>query len=166
MREFKAAVKALDLVLKYHPCGLGVLLGTYPPPDAAAWNEILSLDRPATEAVRVHGGSPSERLLLCVARADEMDRIVDAMGGWEGVRRATEAVRDDYPDIWRHFVRYLDRVEGASAVKNAVAGCSPREALAEELGVSPITLTKHRQEVPFMIARKAMNPAFSSADAG
>ncbi len=157
MREYAAAVKALELVLKYHPCGLAVLLGQYSPPDAETWDEILSMDRPSGENVMVKGGSPSERLLSCVAAADEMDQIIGTMGGWSGVRSAAEAVKADYPALWLHFVRHLDKVEGARGAQISDGDLSPREAVAAELDISPRTLTEHRYKVPRLIARKAMN---------
>lgn len=157
MRDYKAAVRLLELLLKFHPCGLAVILGTYPPPDAEVWDELLALSRPVSEAVRVQGSPSSDKMLLCVARADEMDGIVREMGGWTNIQAAAEAVRAEYPEWWLHFVRYVDRVDGARGNYNSSMQGTPRALLAAELGLDPQTLSEHRYKVPAMIARKAMN---------
>lgn len=156
MCDYKAAVRLLELLLKFHPCGLAVILGTYPPPDAETWDELLALSRPASEDVHVSGGSTRDRMLMCVARADEMDSVVRDMGGWNNIKAAAEAVRVEYPEWWLHFVRYVDRVDGARGNYNSSLQGTPRALLAAELKIDAQTLSEHRYKVPAMIARKAM----------
>ena len=157
MRDYKVAVRTLELLLKYHPCGLGVILGTYPPPDVEAWDELLSLSRPSAEQIRVGGSPVNDKMLLRVARADEMDCVVREMGGWGNIKAAAEAVRLEYPVWWLHFVRYVDRVDGARGNYNSSMQGTPRALLAAELRIDAQTLTEHRYKVPALIARKAMN---------
>lgn len=160
MREYAAAVRALELVLKYHPCGLAVLLGSYPPPDAETWDEILSMDRPSSDPVYVSGGSRESRILACVAAADDMEGIIKSMGGWHNVNQCAQALRMEQSTLWNHFVAHLDRVEGSRSTRCGEGDQSPREKLAAELGITPKTLTIHRYTVLRLIARKAMNRYF------
>lgn len=160
MKAFESAVNVLELLLKFHPCGLAVMLGKFTPPDVDTWRELIDASRPAGETVKTHGGAPSQFILSCVAAADEMDRVIATLGGWRGVREATEAVRTDYPIFWLHFVRHLDKVEGARGALVSNPFLSPREEVANELKITPRTLTEHRYKVPRMIVRKALNEEY------
>ncbi|MBP3751872.1 MAG: hypothetical protein J6H20_04540 [Pyramidobacter sp.] len=157
MRDYKAAVRLLELLLRFHPCGLGVILGTYPPPDAEAWDEMLALSRPSCEYVRVGHSPTHDKMLESLVRTDELDTLVTEMGGWDGIKSAALSTRIEYPVWWTHFVKYLDRVDGARGNYNSSDEGAPRTLLAAELGIDAQTLTEHRYKIPAIIARKAMN---------
>ncbi len=152
MKEFDEAVRTLELIIRFHPCAVAVLLGAFRPPQSAEdWDELKPARR---NAERVKGGDQPDPMLDKVSRAELLNRTIARIGGWKRVNAAANLVRFKYGKAWEHFMGHINNVQGRC--RDSVDGCTPLERTAMELHIHPNTLINHRYMIPRKIVRECI----------
>jgi hypothetical protein len=118
----------LEILVRFHPAGLGVLLGRVPPPEASEIAAVLSsfADR-GYLGVRIAGGRAipeAERVLFL---SDAFLGIINAAGGWERICRAAREVRETVsPSFWREAADYAAYIAQGGKIRDGRGGFGKR----------------------------------------
>jgi hypothetical protein len=121
-------VAALELIARFHPGGLGVLLGLVREPSASEIALILSsLSERGDIGVRISGGravGEAERILIL---GDIFFGIIDAIGGWEHICAMTREVRETIsPALWAEAADYATHIAPGGRIRDGCGGMGTR----------------------------------------
>lgn len=152
-------VDLLELVLRYHPAPLRVLLDPDFIPSPEEVGPLLSAANPREDlGVRVDGGDAVYEAERRLVRFEGVEETILRAGGWPHIAAAIRLYRDFAPTEWAllaDYVRYGIRPGGA--VRNGDGGRLARVAALH--GVSPETVTERRRRIPVEIARGILSEA-------
>ena len=121
-------VAVLELIARFHPAGLGVLLGQVRAPESAEISEILlSFSERSYLGIRIIGGHEipaAERLIFI---CETFFEIINAIGGWEHINRMTREVRDEVSDrFWQEAADYATHISPGGKVRDGRGGMGDR----------------------------------------
>nr|WP_321499424.1 hypothetical protein [uncultured Dethiosulfovibrio sp.] len=151
MNRRDALIGIIELLIRFHPEGIPILLGDVARPLGLGWLPLLEGARGDDDlGVKICKDPSISQLLDQVGQVDEIDRVLEGIG-WKNVVEATRAVRSFSPLDWDMFVLHLSFVTDYSRLGDK----SPLQAIADKCGVSPKTVSRRRQEIPEQIARLA-----------
>ena len=153
MKKIPALVAVIELLLQYHRKALRILLGDYEP-TLIELSEIVQAASEVDETpMAATSGLPRSKQLTDIVRGEEIQRIVDEIGGWKQLAEAVKAYKEAYPKAWAIFVDHLLSI--TSAGSSRIEDQSQLERLAQKYGVCFSTISDKRRVVPIAIARYA-----------
>jgi hypothetical protein len=117
-------VAVLELLARFHPAGLGVLLGQVREPDATEIAEIIAaFSGRSYLGVRISGGREIPEAERFVVLGDIFFGIIEAIGGWEHVYLMTREVKDDIgPELWGEAADYAAHIVQGGKVHDGRGG--------------------------------------------
>jgi hypothetical protein len=120
-------IAVLELFARFHPAGLGVLLGQVREPEAVEIAEIVTAfsDR-GYLGVRIAGnrGIPeAERLVML---GDMVLGIIESIGGWAHVYRAAREVKDTMSALWHVAADYATHIAHGGKIRDGSGGMGKR----------------------------------------
>jgi hypothetical protein len=120
-------IAVLELIARFHPAGLGVLLGQVREPEAAEIAELVTaFSSRSYLGVRIAGnrGIPeAERLVIL---GDIVLEIIKEIGGWTHVCRAAREVKDTIPALWRVAADYTAHITQGGKIRDGSGGMGKR----------------------------------------
>lgn len=123
----------LERVVRFHPCGLRLLIGDIP--------ELEPGDIP-----RLLKGSDD-------TLGKRLEEVLASIGGWRSVIAAAMAYRKSRPKEWEIFADHAIWVEVGATSR--LPGESQLDRIAEKHGVSRDTVQRRRKQVVLAIAQTA-----------
>jgi hypothetical protein len=121
-------VAVLELLARFHPAGLGVLLGQVREPEAAEIAEIIAaFSGRGYLGVRIAGGQEIPEAERLVVLGDIFFGIIEAIGGWEHVYRMTrEVMREVSPSFWQEAADYATHIVQGGKIRDGCGGMGKR----------------------------------------
>jgi hypothetical protein len=121
-------VALLEFFARFHPAGLGLLLGQVEEPSAAELTGIIySFSSQSNLGVRIGGGlfiPEAERVTSL--HGIVMD-IIDSVGGWEHIHKITREVKNEvHPNLWRESADYAAHITPGGLVRDGKGGMGGR----------------------------------------
>jgi hypothetical protein len=121
-------VAVLELFARFHPAGLGVLLGQVNEPDDTEIAGILLTFSGRSElGTRIAGGRPipeAERIIMLEAA---LFGIIDGIGGWKHIYKMTREVRNTVsPAFWREAADYAAHITQGGTIRDGSGGMGTR----------------------------------------
>ena len=119
----------LELLARFHPARLGVLLGQVCPPDTEEIAELLSIFHTASDlGARISGGGnrlpEAERLLVLT---ETFICIVEAVGGWEHITATANQVKVEVTAAWWQSAHdYVTYITPGGHVRDGEGGMGER----------------------------------------
>jgi hypothetical protein len=148
-------VAVIELILRYHPKGLRVLVGEVEPTTEELNQMIRSAEKYdedlVTRVVRPFPSSPQERALI---RADTILSIVNDVGGWKGLAIMARECRELRSESWEIFRLHVEwiKVGGGTRLENGTA----LQRIAERFRISPDTVLRKRHYIVSAIVEAAI----------
>jgi hypothetical protein len=117
-------VAVLELLARFHPAGLGLLLGQVREPEAAEVAEIIAaFSGRSYLGVRIAGGRAIPEAERFVILGDIFFSIIEAISGWEHVYRMTREVKDDVgPELWQEAADYAANIALGGKMRDGRGG--------------------------------------------
>ena len=121
-------VAVLELLARFHPGGLGVLLGHVREPSGSEITAILSsFSEHSDIGVRISGGSAIPEAERIIMLEEIFFGIIDAIGGWEHVYRMTREVKDTIsPAFWAEAADYATHIAHGGKIRDGSGGMGTR----------------------------------------
>lgn len=121
-------VAVLELLARFHPAGLGMLLGQVQPPTDDEIAELLgSFSQSSDLGVRISGGVSIPEPERIISLAGMFNGIIAAIGGWRHIWQMAREVRDDIsPDLWREAVDYVTHIAPGGKIRDGAGGMGAR----------------------------------------
>ena len=121
-------VAVLELLARFHPAGLGLLLGQVREPEAAEIAEIIAaFSGRSYLGVRIAGGREIPEAERIVVLGDIFFSIIEAIGGWEHIYRVTREIKDDVgAGLWQGAVDYATHIIQGGKVRDGRGGMGKR----------------------------------------
>lgn len=121
-------VAVLELFARYHPAGLGVLLGQVQPPSTQEIAEIIdAFSGTGNLGVRISGGIsiPDAERVLSITEA--VTSIIDAIGGWDHIAAITRDLRNAYsPESWNEIADFAAHITPGGSIRDGGGGMGAR----------------------------------------
>jgi hypothetical protein len=121
-------VAALELIARFHPGGLGVLLGQVREPGTSEIATILSSFSGRSDlGVRIAGGGGVAEAERVIILEEIFFGIIDDMGGWEHIYRMTREVMDTIsPVLWAEAADYAAHIAQGGKLRDGSGGIGTR----------------------------------------
>lgn len=144
-------VRCLNLVLRYHPAGLRVLLGQAKPPDMEEICRMLESSSTREElGVRVNSGARIPFAERCLEVEELFCATIEKSGGWKHIAACFREFQEQCPQDWDLFRDHVMWVRPGGIFR---LGTGMLARLAEKHGVSEDTIQRRRHEVVEQVAR-------------
>ena len=106
--SFAQVVAVLELFARFHPDGLGLLLGNGREPDGLEIAEMISSLSPQSGlGIRVMGGRAIPEAERIITMSETVFEVINAIGGWDYIHKITREVAKDFGDkLWREAIDY------------------------------------------------------------
>ena len=106
--SFAQVVAVLELFARFHPDGLGLLLGNGREPDGMEIAEMISSLSPQSGlGIRVMGGRSIPEAERIITMPETVCEVINAIGGWDYIHKITREVSEDFGEkLWREAVDY------------------------------------------------------------
>ena len=152
MWQVKRLAAVIELILKYHPKGLRVLVGDIEP-TTAELDEILRCVEGNELPLRVAAAFPSSPQERGVMRAETIIAIVGEGGGWSGVAAMAREFRNLYRETWEIFRVHVEWIDSSGS---RIEQDSALRRMAVRFGISEDTIQRKRRFVIEKIAAAAV----------
>lgn len=152
----KKALNVIELIIKYHPLGIQILEGKYPPPCVEEWDEILNMKDTHATITSVKKNPNSDRFLNMIIRAEGIEENLKICGGWNGINEAVNTIKNKYGELWQEFKDFCDIVYTSTKCRSIYKGLSPSEYVAQKYGVTPKTLRSRKNFILEQIIKTAI----------
>ncbi len=144
----------IELLIKCHPQGFGVLLGEADPPTSREIHEMMNAlrDRMPEDYSPVMPNLETEAERI-VFDAEYFARSVELAGGWPHINFVSKEYRDSDSRMWSVVMDHVKFV-GNSASRHA----SKLGYVAVRYGLSPNTVMKYRRKFSVKLAEMLLMP--------
>jgi hypothetical protein len=121
-------VAVLELLARFHPAGLGVLLGQVREPSDGEIVELIQGFSQASDlGVRISGGVKIPEAERVASLGGLFSDIVAAIGGWEHIWTMTREVMNDVSAArWKEAVDYVTHISPGGKVRDGEGGMSAK----------------------------------------
>ena len=152
MWQVKRLAAVIELILKYHPKGLRVLVGDVEP-TMTELDEILQSVEDNDLPFRIAAAFPSSPQERGLMRAETILSIVDEGGGWAGIAQMARDFRELYSDTWEIFRTHVEWIDNGNS---RIEQDSALRRMAVRFGISEDTIQRKRRFVIEKIAIAAI----------
>ena len=144
----------IELIIRCHPQGFGVLLGEIDPPSSREIHEMMNAlrDRMPEDYSPVMPNLETEAERI-VFDAEYFARSVELAGGWPHINLVSKEYRDSDSRMWSVVMDHVKFVGNSPARYASKLGY-----IAARYSLSPRTITKYRKEFPVKLAGMVLMP--------
>ncbi|MDR1516259.1 MAG: hypothetical protein LBS45_11245 [Synergistaceae bacterium] len=117
-------VALLEFFARFHPAGLGLLLGQVEEPSATELRDIIySFSSLSHLGVRISGGVFIPEAERVTGLYEIVMKIIDSIGGWEHIYKITLEVKSEVPpNLWRESADYAAHITPGGLVRDGEGG--------------------------------------------